>query len=271
MAYTKRDIVEQAFEEIGLASYVFDLQPQQLESALRRLDQMIGLWSSKGIRTSYPIPDGNSDSDLSQSSNLTAEQVAAASSNLAVAIAPGFGKTVSPDLKSIARNAYKEVLRTYSQPTQMQLGSGTIPSGAGNKGYRYYNNPFLRQEQENTPLADVSDFNYNFGDLIAGDTYSGVSFTLQLSTGGYVDLTGAEIFSTFRYGSVNGTIALALSTTSGITVVDAANGEFRIDAFTVPSSVGVYYMDIEVVLPDGTRKTYITATMRVQQQVTRNA
>ena len=30
MAYTKRDIVEQAFEEIGLASYVFDLQPQQL-------------------------------------------------------------------------------------------------------------------------------------------------------------------------------------------------------------------------------------------------
>ena len=66
MAYTKRDIVEQAFEEIGLASYVFDLQPQQLESALRRLDAMMATWNAKGIRLGYPLPSSPADSDLDQ-------------------------------------------------------------------------------------------------------------------------------------------------------------------------------------------------------------
>ena len=32
MAWTKRQIVTQAFEEIGLASYVFDLEPEQLRA-----------------------------------------------------------------------------------------------------------------------------------------------------------------------------------------------------------------------------------------------
>jgi hypothetical protein len=41
MGYKKRQFISAAFEEIGLASYVFDLQPEQLESALRRLDAMI--------------------------------------------------------------------------------------------------------------------------------------------------------------------------------------------------------------------------------------
>ena len=41
MGYSKRQFVAAAFEEIGLASYAFDLQPQQFESALRRLDAMM--------------------------------------------------------------------------------------------------------------------------------------------------------------------------------------------------------------------------------------
>ena len=55
MAYTKRDIVNQAFGEIGMADYVFDLQPQQLDSALRQLDMMMATWNGKGIRIGYPI------------------------------------------------------------------------------------------------------------------------------------------------------------------------------------------------------------------------
>ena len=41
MGYTKRQFILAAFEEIGLAAYTFDLQPDQLESARRRLDAMI--------------------------------------------------------------------------------------------------------------------------------------------------------------------------------------------------------------------------------------
>ena len=33
MSWTKRQYIVDAFEEIGLASYVYDLQPEQLQSA----------------------------------------------------------------------------------------------------------------------------------------------------------------------------------------------------------------------------------------------
>ena len=56
MGYKKRQFISAAFEEIGLASYVFDLQPEQLQSALRRLDAMMADWNAKGIRLGYPAP-----------------------------------------------------------------------------------------------------------------------------------------------------------------------------------------------------------------------
>jgi len=64
MGYSKRQFVEAAFEEVGLAAYVFDLQPQQLESALRRLDAMMAEWNAKGIRLGYPLPGSPQNSDI---------------------------------------------------------------------------------------------------------------------------------------------------------------------------------------------------------------
>ena len=66
MGYTKRQFISAAFEEIGLASYVFDLQPEQLESALRRLDAMMADWNAKGIRLGYPLPSSPQDSSLDE-------------------------------------------------------------------------------------------------------------------------------------------------------------------------------------------------------------
>ena len=155
MAYTKRDIVEQAFEEIGLASYVFDLQPQQLESALRRLDSMMATWNAKGIRLGYPLPSSPADSDLDQEIGVPDSAIEAMYLNLSVRISGGFGKTVSPETKASAKRAYNEVVANSALPIEMQLGNATIPSGAGNKGYRYYNDPFLRAPQD--PLTVGSD------------------------------------------------------------------------------------------------------------------
>ena len=56
MGWTKRQFIEQAFEEIGLAAYVFDLTPEQLQSALRRLDAMMAGWNTNGIRIGWPMP-----------------------------------------------------------------------------------------------------------------------------------------------------------------------------------------------------------------------
>ena len=155
MAYTKRDIINQAFAEIGMADYVFDLQPQQLDNALRQLDMMMATWNGKGIRIGYPLPSSPGDSDLDEVTGVTDMALEAMYLGLAIRISSGYGKTVSPETKAVAKFAYNQLLGKSALPIEMQIGNQTVPSGAGNKGWRYYNNPYLRQPTD--PLTVGSD------------------------------------------------------------------------------------------------------------------
>jgi hypothetical protein len=143
MGYSKRQFVAAAFEEIGLASYAFDLQPEQLQSALRRLDSMMADWNGKGIRLGYPLPSSPQFSDLDAESEVPDSANEAIITNLAVKIAPGYGKQVMPDTKATAKETYNTLLSRAAVPLEQQL-PGTMPSGAGNKPWRVYDDPFLR-------------------------------------------------------------------------------------------------------------------------------
>ena len=143
MGYTKRQFVTAAFEELGLADYVFDLSPEQLESALRRLDAMLMEWNAKGIRLGYASASSPQDSDLDTETNVPDSAWEAVITNLAVRIAPGYGKTVSPDTKMVAKQGYNTLLQRATFPLEQQLPE-TMPSGAGNKPW-WYDNPFLQR------------------------------------------------------------------------------------------------------------------------------
>lgn len=135
MAYTKRQFIEAAFQEIGLASYVFDLQPDQLQSALQRLDAMMAAWNALGIRIGYPLPSSPQDSSLDEETGVPDSANQAIFSNLGIKLAPGYGKQVSIDTKVAAREAYNTLLSRAAMPSQMQLPD-SMPRGAGNKPYR---------------------------------------------------------------------------------------------------------------------------------------
>lgn len=136
MSWTKLDIVKQAFEMIGLASYVFDLQAGDLQSGLRHLDSMIASWERKGIRLGYPLPCSPGDSDIEDDSEIEGSAIEAVFTNLALRIAPSFGKVVMPELKQLASSSYKELLiKTAKPPYERQLPD-TMPLGAGHKAWR---------------------------------------------------------------------------------------------------------------------------------------
>jgi hypothetical protein len=143
MGYSKRQFVEAAFEEIGLANYVFDLQPEQLESAMRRLDAMIAEWNAKGIRLGYSMPSSPQDSDLSEPTFSPDSAWEAVITNLAIRIAPGYGKAVSPDTKMVAKDAYNTLLQRAAFPLEQQLPQ-TMPIGEGNKPWRW-DDPYMPQ------------------------------------------------------------------------------------------------------------------------------
>lgn len=142
MGYSKRQFVAAAFEEIGLASYVFDLQPEQLQSALRRLDAMMAEWNAKGIRLGYPIPGSPQFSDLDEPSEVPDSANEAIIANLALKLAPSYGRTPMPDTRVTAKMAYNTLLSRAAMPMEQQFPD-TLPSGAGNKPWRMYDNPFL--------------------------------------------------------------------------------------------------------------------------------
>lgn len=147
MSWTKRELVTNAFEEIGLANYVFDLQPEQLQAALRRLDNMMATWNSRGLRLGYPLADSPGGSDLDQNSNITDEAIEAVVGNLAVRIAPMMGKTVSPDTKAAARSAYMALLNRRTNTLEKRIDVNAIPGGQGGKYWRFNSDPFLSQSE----------------------------------------------------------------------------------------------------------------------------
>jgi hypothetical protein len=143
MGYTKRQFILAAFEEIGLASYTFDLQPEQLESARRRLDAMIADWNGKGIRLGYPIPSSPEQGSIDEETFVPDSAYEAIICSLGIRLAPSYGKQVMPMTMATAKQGYDTLLQRATFPLEQQLPS-TMPAGAGNKPWRVYDNPFLR-------------------------------------------------------------------------------------------------------------------------------
>ena len=138
MSYTKRQFVEAAFEEAGMAAYVFDLSPQMVQSACRRLDAMLATWNAKGIRLGYPLPSSPENTDIDTETGVPDSANEAIITNLSMALGPSFGKVANPVTMARAKMAYDTLLARAAMPGEMQLGS--LPSGAGNKTW---DQPFL--------------------------------------------------------------------------------------------------------------------------------
>jgi hypothetical protein len=144
MGWTKRQFVVQAFEEVGLAAYVFDLQPEQLQNALRKLDTMMGTWNGLGIRLGYPLPSSPQYSSLDEETFVPDYANEAVYTNLGIRVASGFGKTVTPETKATAKAAYDVLLKRAAFPMEQQFPD-TLPAGAGNKPWGNYDDPFLNR------------------------------------------------------------------------------------------------------------------------------
>lgn len=154
MGWTKRQYVDQAFSEIGLATYVFDLEPEQMQTALRQLDSMMAAWNAKGLRLGWPMPSSPSGSDLDEETNISDAANEAVYLGLALRIAPGFGKTVSQQTAFFAKQAYDQLLAIAAMPLEKQLPQ-TMPSGAGNKPWRNNDSPFVNPPSD--PLLSGPD------------------------------------------------------------------------------------------------------------------
>lgn len=137
MSWTKRELIMQAYEDAAMASYVFDLTPEDLQSALNKLDALMAMWALKGINIGYNVGLRPGDSDLDQPSGIPTVAVFAVTNSLAQAVANMHGKVPPAHILLAAKEGYEALCKPTSLPQMPR--SSTMPRGAGNRGWgRFY-------------------------------------------------------------------------------------------------------------------------------------
>jgi hypothetical protein len=154
MGYTRRDFVNGALEEIGLASYVYDATAEQLTGAMRRLDAMMAEWNAKGIRIGYPIPSGPNTGSIDDETSCPDSAWEAVTCNLALRIAPSYGKQVMAATMTNAKRAYNTLLNLHATPIEAQLPQ--MPAGAGNKPWMWNADPFTTRPEDRLAAGNDS-------------------------------------------------------------------------------------------------------------------
>ena len=155
--WTKRDIIAQAFNSLGLASYIYDIPSEQLETARRSLDSMMGAWNGRGIRVSYTMSSTANGGDIDDDSGLPDSAIDAVTYNLAMRIAASVGKVVTPDLRASANQSYIAMLSAIAEPMEMLWPNG-VPAGAG---HNMPNFPYLLPDDEGITLGNDSGLEFN--------------------------------------------------------------------------------------------------------------
>lgn len=138
---TKRTLVLMAFEEVGMPGYEFDATPEEIMSAIRRLDAMMREWKVAKIDLGYNFPAILGQSDPDDESLVPDFAVTAIAAGLGEKIAPGMGKTLSPAQKRAGALA-KVTLQAALARIPLMRRPSTTPRGSGNKRW-FWRSPFI--------------------------------------------------------------------------------------------------------------------------------
>jgi hypothetical protein len=149
---TKFHLIKSAFSEIGIANYEFDLSAEEVNDALDRLDDLMRSWEARGVSLGWPLTSSPDDSESGQEVTVPDVAMRAIRTNLAIELAPMYGKLVSPHTMATAKSSYNTMLAALKPPPEKGFPS-TTPSGAGNS--RWWSGSFL----PDTEALDVNSGN----------------------------------------------------------------------------------------------------------------
>ena len=122
-----RVLVEDAFEEIGVKTAEVPLTNDELQSGIRRCNDMLLEWDDIGIIVGYSEVLNGDDTV-----NVERNAVAAVKYNLAIRLAPSYQKLVGAALAALASGTI-EVLMASSTDLSNIAYPDTLTLGSGNQ------------------------------------------------------------------------------------------------------------------------------------------
>lgn len=228
---TKRTIVTMAYEESSLAGYEFDVTPEELVTALRRLDALMAEWEPT-IALGYNFPAVFGNGDLDDLSGIPDFAIDVAAKYLALRISPMMGKTYSAESRYALAAGMRD-LRAKTAVVPVSTLPITTPRGMGNR-YLSRWQPFIGNDGLNA-LPTLQSLT-----LSASTTPAGLPFTAVIS----ITTNGSNLSLLVNPGNLYSltsapgqTLANGQATTVW-TLVRAASGLFAtIDAIVVQETL----------------------------------
>jgi hypothetical protein len=158
--WTKRELVLQAFGELALYGYEFELTPEEMQTGLVKMDAMMAEWQVRGINLGYTLPATQTGSDLDEDSGIPDYAYSATYTNLAIRLASGFGKAVPQELRVTAKQGMDPLFTMAAYPQQQQFRA-SVPLGAGNKYWAATGRRFVRPPNTSpVQVGENGDLNF---------------------------------------------------------------------------------------------------------------
>lgn len=129
---TKRQLVEQAFSEVALNGWEFDITADEKETALTRLDALMYELSGRGVSVAYAFPTQLGGGDLDDMLGCPDTVFFALAILLAKRLCPTMGKTFSAESRVALREAERTLFVVGMTVPTVTYAPGT-PIGSGNK------------------------------------------------------------------------------------------------------------------------------------------
>jgi hypothetical protein len=123
----KRQLIELAFGDIGMAGYEFGRTPEEDNDALLRLNSLMREWPWNTLGYAQPTYGVGSAQDAS---GISYEAMNAVSAALALRLAPIMGATLSGEARANLANAMSKVYALTASVPSMPFAKNT-PRGAG--------------------------------------------------------------------------------------------------------------------------------------------
>ena len=136
---TGTELIEDALKEIQVLSVATPSSPEQITHGLDKLNSMIQLWLSWGIKM-QTVPITEPGEDLCEPEDARNAIV----TNLAISLAAAYRAEVVGTLRNDARLSLEMIKSLYQEISiPEKVVSSTTPRGAGNKPGRYEKTFFI--------------------------------------------------------------------------------------------------------------------------------
>lgn len=132
---TKRDLIGQAYIEVALNNWDYDVTPEELDKALMRLDMLAAELVGRGIDIGYNAPSAVGLSNLSDELGCPDQAFFGLAVLLAKRLCSSMGKQLSQSSREALNDAMKAVRSAaVVLVPSMSLARGT-PLGSGNRSW----------------------------------------------------------------------------------------------------------------------------------------